>query len=84
MVLCALFRRSPVPNNLVIPSPKRRPSADGFQQLYPYYAGFPELFVHALLTSSLVKPGGFIYDPWNGSGTTTAVASRLGLPAVGF
>jgi hypothetical protein len=83
-VACALLRRSPVPIDLIIPSPKRRPSPDGFQQLYPYYAGFPESFVHSLLTSSLVTPSALIYDPWNGSGTTTAVASRLGFPAVGF
>jgi DNA methylase len=71
-------------DNLVIPSPKRRPSRDGFQQLYPYYAGFPEAFVRSLLSSPFVKSGSVIYDPWNGSGTTTAVASRLGLPALGF
>lgn len=71
-------------NNLVIPSPKRRSSRDAFQNLYPYYAGFPEAFVESLLSSSLVERGALIYDPWNGSGTTTAVASRLGFPAIGF
>lgn len=71
-------------DKLVIPSPKRRPSRDSFQQLYSYYAGFPESFVRALLSSEIVSPGSLIYDPWNGSGTTTSVASRLGLPAIGF
>jgi hypothetical protein len=71
-------------DKLVIPSPKRRPSRDAFQRLYPYYAGFPESFVQAILSSSLMARDSLIYDPWNGSGTTTSVASRMGFPAVGF
>jgi hypothetical protein len=69
---------------LAIPSPKRRARRERPQEFYPYYAGFPESFARAMLSSSLISPGSLIYDPWNGSGTTTSVASRLGLPAIGF
>ena len=71
-------------DQLVIPSPKRKPSREAFQQLYPYYAGFPDAFVRAMLSPSIMAPGSLVYDPWNGSGTTTSVASRLGFPAIGF
>jgi hypothetical protein len=71
-------------NGLKILSPKRRASPDKFLELYPYYAGYPEAFVKALFDSSAVAPGSWIYDPWNGTGTTTSVASSMGLSAIGF
>lgn len=66
-----------------VPSPKRRSSAESFTKLFPYYAGFPELFARTVLGSGAVKPGSLVYDPWNGSGTTTAVASGMGHPSIG-
>lgn len=67
-----------------VPSPKRRTSVESFTKLFPYYAGFPESFVRTVLSSEAIKPGSVIYDPWNGSGTTTAVASEMGLPSIGI
>ncbi len=71
-------------DELQISSPKRTASREVFEQLYPYYAGFPESFAHDILSSSSISPGSLIYDPWNGSGTTTSTASRLGFPAIGY
>lgn len=76
--------RAPTLDEIIVPSPKRRPARDPFQQLYPYYAGFPESFVRGMLSPSLIPSGSVVCDPWNGSGTTTTVASRLGFPAIGF
>lgn len=70
--------------NLEIVSPKRKSGRDGFSEFYPYYAGFPEAFVRTILKSADLSPNSIIFDPWNGSGTTTAAASRLGFPAIGF
>lgn len=67
-----------------VPSPKRRTSTESFTKLFPYYAGFPESFVRTILGSDAITPGSLIYDPWNGSGTTTAVASEMGHPSIGI
>jgi DNA methylase len=71
-------------DSLEIPSPKRSRSRDAFQEFYPYYAGFPQKFVSSLLQSARCAPGSVVFDPWNGSGTTTAAATKLGLPSIGF
>jgi hypothetical protein len=71
-------------DEFVIPSPKRISSREPFDRLYPYYAGFPASFVRSMLSSSIIGPTALIYDPWNGSGTTTFVASSNGLPAIGY
>jgi len=67
-----------------VPSPKRRTSAESFTKLFPYYAGFPESFVRSILGSDAIVSGSLVYDPWNGSGTTTAVASEMGYPSIGI
>lgn len=72
-------------SKLVIGSPKRTAQAqqawDGF---FPYYAGYPQQFARALLDSAGLPKGAVVFDPWNGSGTTTFSASQLGLPSFGF
>lgn len=52
--------------------------------MYPYYAGFPESFVRTLLSSARLPPSSVVYDPWNGSGTTTSAASALGYASIGL
>jgi hypothetical protein len=52
--------------------------------LFPYYAGFSTAFVSDVLDALQVTTGQIILDPWNGSGTTTAVASSLGVDAIGI
>ncbi|MCA1853743.1 MAG: site-specific DNA-methyltransferase, partial [Beggiatoa sp.] len=49
-----------------------------------YYAGFSEDFVSDLLSALNAQPLQSVLDPWNGSGTTTLVAARLGLEAHGY
>jgi hypothetical protein len=70
---------------LNIRSPKRNTRQQtGWEGFFPYYAGFSEGFANALLTSAKLTEDAIICDPWNGSGTTTYTASRLGLASLGF
>ncbi len=68
----------------MIGSPKRRKARmtdwEGFS---PYYAGYPEHFAQQLLASAGLDKRAVVFDPWNGSGTTTYVASKLGLNSIG-
>ncbi len=65
-------------------SPKRnKASIRGWESFFPYYAGYPEVFAEAVLSSAGLGPNSTVLDPWNGSGTTTFAASRLGLRAYG-
>lgn len=54
----------------------------GVHAWHPYYAGYSEQFVVDVI-SLLAKSNAVILDPWNGSGTTTLVAQRLGYKSVG-
>jgi DNA modification methylase len=63
---------------------KRRPSRQGIDSWYPYYAGFSDSFARDVLKSLPLEQGATILDPWNGSGTTTHVADQLGFRALGF
>jgi DNA modification methylase len=51
---------------------------------YRYYPGFSEGFVRSALESAGLGNGERVLDPWNGSGTTTAIASALGLNVHGY
>lgn len=62
---------------------KRRPR-EGLDAWYPYYAGFSETFARSVLTQAGLRPGASVMDPWNGSGTTTLVASQLGFTSIGY
>lgn len=50
---------------------------------YPYYAGFSSDFVASALARHF-SAASYVVDPWNGSGTTTAVAARRGLRCAGL
>ena len=70
---------------LRILSPKRNKRLQtGWEGFFPYYAGFPELFARDLLQSAKLPRGAVILDPWNGSGTTTYVASGFGMTSIGI
>lgn len=72
-------------DSLHIQSPKRTvQSQHGWSGFFPYYAGYSESFAHTLLESANLPKGAMVLDPWNGSGTTTFSASRLGLDSKGF
>jgi DNA modification methylase len=58
--------------------------ADAAAPVYRYYAGFRPDFVRDALSSLGAGVGLLVLDPWNGSGTTTAVANEFGCVAYGF
>lgn len=68
---------------IATPNPKRSRRPGGAEAWYPYYAGYGELFVDAALDALKLEPEACVLDPWNGSGTTTRVAQRRGLRAIG-
>ncbi|MEE1993056.1 DNA methyltransferase [Pseudomonas syringae pv. syringae] len=69
----------------MIGSPKRKASRNASSdEFYPYYAGFPLSFATDLIESAELKEDSIIYDPWNGSGTTTYAASTLGYRSFGL
>lgn len=70
---------TPVSTNSFV-SPKQDPRSP--PDWYPYYAGFPERFVEAVLEGPLAGSR-LVLDPWNGSGTTTATCRRYGISSVG-
>lgn len=55
----------------------------GIDRWYPYYAGFSRSFAEAALCDAKLPKGAVVLDPWNGGGTTTFVAHRLGHQAIG-
>jgi len=73
-----------VPDPLVITNPKRTRSQNGRSAWYPYYAGFCYDFAKNLITSAKLGAEAIVMDGWNGSGTTTSVASALGHSSRGF
>lgn len=70
---------------LKISSPKRKKGPSVKQdEFFPYYAGFPESFAESILTTADLPKDAVIFDPWNGSGTTTNVAFQLGFESKGL
>lgn len=63
---------------------KRRSSLDPLESWLPYYAGYSVEFADAVLKAARLAPGSTVHDPWNGSGTTTLAATRLGLRSSGL
>lgn len=72
--------------DIVISNPKlyTERAAEQELRLFPYYAGYSSVFAHEVLSSLPLAPGSVVFDPWNGSGTTTQIAYCLGHKAVGF
>lgn len=67
-----------------MPNPKRVPRGiAGRHSWYPFYPGFSNEFASWVLNVLAAEPGSLVLDPWNGSGTTTALAAQRGLPAFG-
>jgi hypothetical protein len=64
-------------------SAKRSPiERSGIHAWHPYYAGYSEGFVTSAIGHLSCDRDTLILDPWGGSGTTGAVASRNGVPSV--
>jgi hypothetical protein len=64
-----------------IDSPKQAQSPTR-REWYPYYAGYRTSFAADVFAHHMPHAVNIV-DPWNGSGTTTAAASRLGVSSVG-
>lgn len=64
--------------------PKRRLKESALERLYPYYAGFSLDFAMEALKAINLKTGSLILDPWNGAGTATCAASKLGFDSIGI
>ena len=69
-----------------ISSPKLKGSngRSGHPRFYDFYAGYSSSFALDVIRNLGPPPGSIVLDPWNGSGTTTFAAWRLGLGAVGL
>lgn len=63
-------------------SPKQ-PPGEHLKDWYPYYAGFTSAFV-ADVFDRYLRSVRFVVDPWNGSGTTTAVAAARNVMCMGI
>lgn len=72
-------------DDLDVPSPKNGSrSKAGWDGFFPYYAGYPLSFATRVIESAKLGSQSVIFDPWNGSGTTTYAARQLGHTAIGF
>jgi SAM-dependent methyltransferase len=72
-------------SELSILNPKRKKQAQSaWDEFFPYYAGYPDSFARNILSSAKLVPKAIVLDPWNGSGTTTYVASQMGCSAIGL
>src|SRR6266404_3958284 len=65
------------------PSSPKLPSTKANRIWYRYYAGFSDHFVRDIVRNLNLQADQVIADPWNGSGTTTAVAEELGIRSWG-
>src|ERR1700735_1775507 len=65
-------------------NPKLRGRESPQSVWYRYYAGFSERFARSALKSARLGDGDWGLDPWNGSGTTTATATELGINVRGY
>ena len=59
-------------------------ATDPSRSFYRYYAGFSENFVEDLLPLLTKDKSAVVLDPWNGTGTTTAVSARCGYQSIGI
>jgi hypothetical protein len=71
--------------NLDILNPKQSAAGrHGWEGFFPYYAGYPESFVSTILDGLNLPSNSLVYDPWNGSGTTTFACVGRGFPSWGM
>jgi DNA modification methylase len=73
-------------DRVTISNPKlyKDPKASKESRIFPYYAGYSSEFSHNLLSTLELNSKSIIFDPWNGSGTTTQSALINGYNAIGF
>jgi SAM-dependent methyltransferase len=66
----------------LVPSSPKRPMGQP-QPWFDYYAGYADAFVTDVI-AVLADHATTVLDPWNGAGTTTAAAAKVGVRAVGL
>ncbi len=67
-----------------LPTPKQRQgNKSSRDQVYPYYAAFSTYFAEHVMSRLVRLDCANVFDPWNGSGTTTLAALNAGLQSVG-
>ena len=69
--------------NIINPKRKKQ-TTSAWDEFFPYYAGYPDAFARSVLSTAKLDPKSIIFDPWNGSGTTTYAASQMGFAAIGL
>lgn len=63
---------------------KRQARRNSPESWAPYYAGYSTEFADAVIRAACLPVNSTVYDPWNGSGTTTLAASTLGHRSYGI
>jgi SAM-dependent methyltransferase len=69
---------------MTLGNPKLRGCESPQSAWYRFYPGFSERFARSALQSGRLGNGACVLDPWNGSGTTTATATDLGINVRGY
>lgn len=64
-------------------SPKRKRNSSGAKEGFPYYAGYSEVFAEDALRL-FASADALVLDPWNGAGTTSAIAAVGGWSSISF
>lgn len=76
--------REQASSTIKVTNPKRHADSSLERRLFPYYAGYSTEFTIEALRSARLSNEAVILDPWNGAGTTTQAAQRLGYKAIGL
>lgn len=73
-------------DSIAISNPKlyKDPKSSKESRIFPYYAGYSSAFSNNLLSTLGLSQNSIIFDPWNGSGTTTRSAFTNGFDSIGF
>ena len=73
-------------DSIAISNPKlyKDPKSSKESRIFPYYAGYSSEFSNNLLSTLGLSQNSIIFDPWNGSGTTTRSAFTNGFDSIGF
>lgn len=69
--------------NIMFKSPKRADEEEKQVGVYDYYASYSHSFVRDFLLRLNLPKNSVVLDPWNGSGSTTYIASMEGYKAIG-
>jgi tRNA G10 N-methylase Trm11 len=67
-----------------IVNPKMKRVQNGWEEFFPYYAGYSDVFARGIINSAGLSHDSIVLDPWNGSGTTTSIAEELGISSIGM